>query len=172
MKKLSIIAAVSLLLLGQSCKQNTNAENSETTSVSENNGIFPKGDRASSEGFTGEVYSYRLVSKDKNNDFAAGNSVFEPGARTKWHRHPKGQVLLITDGVGLYQEKGKPAQLIKKGDVINIAENVEHWHGATESQTMTHIAITNYVGQELVSWLQPVTDEEFAEANKTTHQDK
>ena len=90
-------------------------------------------------------------------------------ARTNWHTHPKGQVLLVIDGKGIYQEKGKPAKLIEKGDVINISENVAHWHGATASTTMTHIAITNYKGNEQVTWLDAVTNEEFDEANTNAH---
>jgi quercetin dioxygenase-like cupin family protein len=97
-----------------------------------------------------------LVGKDKNNNFSAGNVSFEVNARTNWHTHPKEQVLLIIDGEGLYQEKGKPAKQIRKGDVINIPENIEHWHGASSTSQMTHIAITNYEGDNQVNWLQPV----------------
>lgn len=84
----------------------------------------------------------------------------------KWHTHPRGQVLIVTEGEGFNQEKGKSAQRIKKGDVINIPAYVEHWHGATANSEMVHIAITNYKGEENVIWLQPVTDEEFNVANK------
>lgn len=86
-------------------------------------------------------------------------------ARTNWHTHPKGQVLIVTSGKGFYQEKGKPTQVIKKGDVVDIPENTEHWHGASADSEMVHIAISNYLGDKNVDWLKPVTDEEFNAAN-------
>ena len=95
-----------------------------------------------------------------------GNVTFEAGARTNWHTHPKGQVLIVTEGEGFYQEKGKPAQPIKKGEVVNILENVEHWHGASAKSAMTHIAITNYEEDEQVVWLQPVSEEEYDSVTK------
>ncbi|OJV52468.1 MAG: cupin [Bacteroidetes bacterium 43-16] len=133
-----------------------------------NNVLYPKGDKLSNDWFSGNAFLTPLVAKDKNNEFSAGSVTFEPEARTNWHTHPKGQVLLVIEGNGLYQEKGKPAQPIKKGDVINIPENTEHWHGATATTKMVHIAITNYKEEMQVTWLQAVTDEEFTAANKTT----
>ncbi|MGJ1435630.1 (R)-mandelonitrile lyase [Sphingobacterium siyangense] len=134
-----------------------------------NNSLYPKGNKLSNEWFSGNAFLTPLVAKDKNNEFSAGSVTFEPGARTNWHTHPKGQVLLVIEGNGFYQEKRKAAQPIKKGDVINIPENTEHWHGATATTKMVHIAITNYKDDEQVTWLQAVTDEEFTEANKKTH---
>lgn len=131
-----------------------------------NTSIFPEGDRLSDEWFSGDAFLMPLLAKDKNNDFALGNVTFESEARTHWHTHSKGQVLIVTEGKGLYQEKGKLAQRIKKGDVVSIPENVEHWHGATATSKMVHIAITNYQGDENVTWSNPVTDEEFTEVNK------
>lgn len=128
--------------------------------------IFPQGEQLPNEWFTGNTFLNPLVTKDKNNDFSAGCVTFTPGARTNWHTHPKDQVLLVIEGKGLYQEKGKPAKSIKKGDVVNIPENVEHWHGATLDTKMIHIAITNFKDDIQVTWLRPVTDEEFILANK------
>jgi quercetin dioxygenase-like cupin family protein len=128
--------------------------------------IFQKGDRLPNEWFTGEAYLSPLVAKDKNNEFSAGSVTFEPGARTNWHTHPKGQVLLVIEGTGLYQEESKPAQVINKGDVVNIPENVKHWHGAADTRKMAHIAITNYKGEEQVKWLEPVTDTEYEHAHQ------
>lgn len=127
--------------------------------------IFPKGQPLPKEWFVGNAYLTPLVAKDKNNEFSAGSVTFEPGARTNWHTHPKGQVLLVTEGSGLYQEKGKSAQPIKKGDVVNIPENVEHWHGASSTSKMVHIAITNYKDDVQVTWLRPVTEEEYNNAS-------
>ena len=93
---------------------------------------------------------------------AAGASVtFEPGARNNWHTHPAGQILLVTDGVGYFQEKGKPIQLLQKGDVINILPDVEHWHGAAPDTELTHIAINVNSEKGAVIWLQRVTEEEY-----------
>jgi 4-carboxymuconolactone decarboxylase len=128
--------------------------------------IFPKGERVPKEWFSGNAFLQPLLAKDKNNDFALVSVTFEPGARTNWHTHPKGQVLIVTEGKGWYQEKGKPAKAINKGVVVNIPEKVEHWHGASVDSKMVHIAITNYQGEENVSWLQPVTDTEYKEVNK------
>jgi quercetin dioxygenase-like cupin family protein len=102
--------------------------------------LFPKGQQLPTEWFTGSAFLHPLVTKDKNNEFSAGNVTFEAGARTNWHTHPKGQVLIVTQGVGWFQEKGKTARTIKKGDVVIIPENVVHWHGATSARSMSHIA--------------------------------
>lgn len=135
----------------------------------QNASIFAKGEKLPNDWFSGNAFLSPLVAKDSNNDFSAGSVTFEPGARTNWHTHPKGQVLLVIEGSGFYQEKGKPAQPIKKGDVVNIPENIEHWHGATVTAKMVHIAITNYKDEVQVTWLQPVTDEEFSEVNNSTY---
>ncbi|ASU34961.1 (R)-mandelonitrile lyase [Mucilaginibacter xinganensis] len=131
-----------------------------------NTEIFPKGEKLTNEYFTGDAYLTSLLAKDSNNNFAMGSVTFSPGARTNWHTHPKGQVLIITQGAGWYQEKGKAAQSIKKGDVINIPENIMHWHGASADNEMIHIAITNYEAEKNVVWLNPVSEEEYAAANK------
>ena len=129
--------------------------------------LFPKGEKLSNEWFTGNAFLQPLLSKDKNNEFALGSVTFEPGARTHWHTHPRGQVLVITEGEGFYQEEGKPAQVLKKGDVVNIPENIVHWHGASANSQFVHIAITNYKADKNVVWLKPVTDEEYKAVNKS-----
>jgi quercetin dioxygenase-like cupin family protein len=133
-----------------------------------NDSLFPKGDKLPNEYFTGNAFLKPLLSKDANNNFVMGCVTFEPGARTVWHTHPKGQVLIVTDGKGWYQKKGEPAQAIQKGDVINIPENIEHWHGASLETKMAHIAITNYKEDVNVVWLNPVTEEEYTAANHLT----
>lgn len=156
-----------LLLIGiatiAACNNN---KKTETMTTENSTQLFPKGDKLSNEWFTGDAFLTPLLARDKNNNFALGSVTFEPGARTHWHTHPKGQVLIVTEGEGFYQEKGRPAQRIKKGDVVNIPENVEHWHGATATTKMVHIAITNYQGEENVTWLDPVTDKEYNLVNK------
>ena len=161
MKTFFIAAIASLALLTSGCMENK-SENKETGLQA----IFPKGEKLSNEWFTGNAFLQPLVARDKNNDFSAGNVTFEPGARTVWHTHPKGQVLIVIDGNGIYQEKGKPAQSLKVGDVVKVPENTEHWHGATATSEMAHINITNYKGDEQVHWLQPVSEEDYNNANK------
>ncbi|HJS01235.1 MAG TPA: cupin domain-containing protein [Flavobacterium sp.] len=127
--------------------------------------IFPKGQQLPGEWFSGNAFITPLVAKDKNNDFSSASVTFEAGARTNWHTHPKGQVLIVIEGNGFYQEEGKVAQAIKKGDVVNIPEDVIHWHGATATEKMVHIVITNFKNDIQVTWLNPVSDEEYKEVN-------
>ena len=143
---------------------NSNREQSMMTQ--DNTPLFTKGDKLPNKNFTGDAYLHPLLAKDKNNEFALGSVTFEPGARTNWHTHPKGQVLIVIEGEGICQEKGKPAQHIRKGDVVNVPENAAHWHGASANNKMVHIAITNYKADENVIWLNPVTDEEYEAVNK------
>jgi quercetin dioxygenase-like cupin family protein len=123
--------------------------------------IFPKGERAPAEYFTGTVWVKLLVPNDPIFNAQIGNVVFEPGARNNWHTHPGGQILIVTEGVGYYQEKGKSIQVIHKGDVITIAPEIEHWHGASHDREMTHIAVNPNTEKGIVVWLSRVTDEEY-----------
>ena len=125
------------------------------------NTIFPKGDKASADYFTGTAWVNILVPQDETGTYAVGNVVFEPGCRNNWHKHPAGQILFVTDGRGYYQEKGKPARLLTKGDVVVIPSHVEHWHGAARDSSLTHIVLTNNSKSGAVEWLSPVTDEEY-----------
>jgi quercetin dioxygenase-like cupin family protein len=158
---LTLITCISLFVMA--CKKNKNhLRSTEQNSTS----LFQKGEKLSNEYFTGNAFLKPLLAKDSNNEFVLGSVTFEPGARTIWHTHPKGQVLIVTEGEGFNQERGKPAQALKKGDVVNIPANVEHWHGASATSTMVHMAITNYKGDQNVVWLKPVTDEEYNAVNK------
>lgn len=125
--------------------------------------IFPTGEKASNEYFTGNAWVEMLVTDVKNYDSLVYNVTFEPGARNFWHKHSNGQILLVTHGEGYYQEKGKPAQLLKKGDTILIPANVEHWHGATADNSFIHLGITPKAQDNQVEWLAPVTDKEYNE---------
>jgi len=130
--------------------------------------LFPKGQQLPAEYFTGNAFLTPLVAKDNNNEFSIGSVWFEKGARTNWHTHPKGQVLIVVEGHGAYQEKGSAAQPISKGDVINIPADTEHWHGASSDSHMIHIAITNFKDDKQVTWLQPVTEQEYHNQKQTT----
>jgi 4-carboxymuconolactone decarboxylase len=129
-------------------------------------GIFPKGERAPSDYFTGTVYLHMLAQKTENNDYSVGSVTFEPGARSNWHTHPAGQTLIVINGKGLYQEKGKPIKAINKGETIICNPDVEHWHGASAENQMTHIAITNDRGDGGVVWLTRVTDDQYNAAGR------
>jgi quercetin dioxygenase-like cupin family protein/alkylhydroperoxidase/carboxymuconolactone decarboxylase family protein YurZ len=128
-------------------------------------GIFPRGELApsgASGNFSGEAWIRTLLPKDETGHFAAGDVRFAPGCRNRWHTHPAGQVLLATAGRGWYQERGKAARRLEKGDVVQIPSHVEHWHGAAADAPFTHIAITSIVEGAAVEWLEPVSDAEYA----------
>ena len=166
MKKYFATVFVFALLFFACNQSQTKKSNDMETSNKAANNIFPQGEQGSKDYFTGTSYVTPLLAKDTINNFSIGNVVFEAGARTNWHTHPRGQVLIVTDGNGFYQEKGKPAQAIKKGDVINIPPNTEHWHGAAANSRLVHIAITNFEGDKFVTWLKPVSDEEYNKVNQ------
>ena len=97
---------------------------------------------------------------------AAGASVtFEPGARTAWHVHPLGQTLIVTAGCGRTQRWGGPIETIRPGDVISIAPGEKHWHGASPTTAMTHIAIQERLDGKAVEWMEHVTDEQYQAAS-------
>ncbi|MDO9372773.1 MAG: cupin domain-containing protein [Bacteroidota bacterium] len=94
---------------------------------------------------------------DSLNPVTVGNVTFEPGARTKWHLHPGGQILLAIDGVGYYHEKGQPKKILRKGDAIKCPPNILHWHGASPDTAFVQVAIGNNE-KGAVRWLEEVTD--------------
>lgn len=114
-----------------------------------------------SEFFTGRTYLNMLCTNDTVWNSSIGNVTFEPKARTNWHKHSGGQILLVTAGEGRYQEKGKPIQILHKGDVVKIAPNVEHWHGAGSDGMFAHISIEPNLPNNKTTWLEPVKDEEY-----------
>jgi quercetin dioxygenase-like cupin family protein len=125
------------------------------------NAIFPKGEKVANDNFSGTAWLERLVTNSAVFDVTIGNVVFEPGVRNSWHSHPGGQILLCTAGEGWYQERGKPARRLGKGDVVEIPPDVEHWHGATHDSVFEHIAISTQLSKGSVVWLEPVSDEEY-----------
>ncbi|MCE7039052.1 cupin domain-containing protein [Dyadobacter sp. CY312] len=124
-------------------------------------GIFPKGKQGPAENFTGKVWNYGLVPADSSLTTVVGNVYFEPGARSNWHEHPAGQILIITEGSGYHQIKGQPREELKKGDVVKCPPGVVHWHGATANSGMQQMYIIPNVGKGIVKWMQPVTDQEY-----------
>ncbi|MCM0667047.1 cupin domain-containing protein [Flavobacterium tyrosinilyticum] len=125
------------------------------------NMIFKKGEKITNNNFTGEVWLNNLAQADSINQNAVGSVTFEPGARTKWHSHPAGQIILALDGVGYYQEKGSPKIMVNKGDVIKCPANIAHWHGASVDAKFVQVAITGREKGETV-WLEQVSDVEYS----------
>lgn len=124
---------------------------------SNNELVFPKGEKITNDNFTGTAYLQMLIAADSLNPTAVGNVTFEPGARSKWHSHPAGQILLAVDGVGYYQEIGQSKKTLRKGDAVKCPANVPHWHGASADTAFVQIAITGREKGETV-WLEAVTD--------------
>jgi quercetin dioxygenase-like cupin family protein len=124
------------------------------------NGSQPSG-KGSTDWFTGVVRIDPLFPAAAPAR-AAGNAVtFEPGARTAWHTHPLGQVLIVTIGCGRAQREGGPIEEIRPGDVVFFAPGEKHWHGAAPTTAMTHIAIQEALDGKAVEWMEKVTDEQY-----------
>ena len=96
--------------------------------------------------------------------------MFEPGARTAWHTHPLGQTLIVTSGLGWAQRESGPIEEIRRGDVVWFAPGEKHWHGATPTTAMTHIAIQEALNGKVVDWKERVSDEQYRVAPRTPHQ--
>ena len=156
MKALFITAIASLALLTTTCM-----ENKSDKEGSQLQAIFPKGELGPAENFTGKAWNTPLVPNDSIYNTVIGNVYFEPGARSNWHIHPSGQILIITDGVGYHQIKGQPRQTIRKGDVVKCPPNVEHWHGASRDAELQQMYILPKTEKGIVTWLHPVTDKEY-----------
>jgi quercetin dioxygenase-like cupin family protein len=120
-----ITAITSMALLTTGCREK-GSENKAT----ELQAIFPKGEKGAAENFTGNAWNTPLLPNDSIYNTLVGYVYFDPGARSNWHTHPSGQILIITDGVGYHQIKGQRRQTIRKGDVVKCPPNVLHWHGA------------------------------------------
>ena len=113
--------------------------------------------------FIGTAYLYPM-SEVKELNVPMFNVTFEPGCRNSWHSHSGGQLLIATAGIGYYQEKGKPARRLFPGDIVEIAPNVEHWHGAAPDSWFAHLAIECNPDNNKVTWLSPVNDDEYLPA--------
>jgi quercetin dioxygenase-like cupin family protein len=111
--------------------------------------------------FTGAVRIEPLQDAPDPARVAAASVTFEPGARTAWHTHPLGQTLIVTDGRGWAQHWGGPIEEIRPGDVVWFPPGEKHWHGATPTTTLTHIAIQEKLDGQAVEWLEHVSDEQY-----------
>jgi 4-carboxymuconolactone decarboxylase len=152
------IGYVAILLISCNHAKDNNTAQSDRRDVDT---IFPIGSRITNENFTGTAWLQMLVENDTAFNTTIGSVIFEPGARTNWHYHPGGQILLVTSGIGRYQEKGMAMRELRKGDVIKCAPNTIHWHGAAPNTGLSHIAIGPNSHKGAVVWLQQVTAEEY-----------
>ena len=118
------------------------------------------------EWFTGSVCVQSLYEAPEPARVRSARVTFEPGARTAWHTHPLGQTLIITAGLGWAQSEGGPIQEIRPGDVVWFAPNEKHWHGATPTVAMTHIAIQEAREGKVVEWMDQVTEEQYFSEGK------
>ena len=158
MKITQIALAIITSIIVISCNQNK--EKTENTKH-KLEAIFPKGTVGSKDLFTGNAYHFGLVESDTIYNTAIGNVYFEPGARSNWHSHPSGQILIITDGIGYHQIEGKPIEIIKKGDVVKCPPNVKHWHGASVDVGLQQLYVIPDTEKGIVKWNDPVTDEQY-----------
>ncbi len=117
--------------------------------------------KGSGEWFTGAVRIDPLFQPNDAARAGAGQVTFEPCARTAWHTHPLGQVLIVTSGVGRVQQWGGPVEELRAGDVVWTPPGVKHWHGASPTTAMIHIAITEQLDGKVVEWMEKVTDEQY-----------
>ena len=127
--------------------------------------ISANGSRAAINGaaqtFTGSVVVDPLFAANDHRPYSSGHVTFEPGARSAWHTHPAGQILIVTAGVGWVQQSGGERREIKPGDVVWIPPGVKHWHGATATTSMSHIALQQAVNGSAVDWLEQVGDSQY-----------
>jgi quercetin dioxygenase-like cupin family protein len=134
--------------------------------------ILRVGSRASGKGpadrFTGTVRIDPLFGPDPER-VAGALVTFEPGARTAWHTHPLGQTLVVTAGCGWVQREGGNVEIVRPGDVVWIPAGEKHWHGATSTIAMSHIAVTEKLNGSVVDWLEHVSNAQYAAGGKETN---
>jgi quercetin dioxygenase-like cupin family protein len=117
--------------------------------------------KGSPDWFTGTVRVDSMFQRNAPARIGGGIVTFEPGARTAWHTHPLGQTLIITNGCGWVQRQGGPVEPIRSGDVVWFEPGEKHWHGATATTAMRHIAIAEALDGKAVDWMEQVSDEQY-----------
>ncbi len=123
--------------------------------------LFPKGEIGkNTSNYSGTIWLSELNQPDSNFTFGLAQAVYAPGSKLDWHIHLGGQYLLITEGTGFYQEKGKPGKVVHKGDIIKCEPGVEHWHGAAPNSSFAYVAVTPVTKGRTI-WGKRVTTEEY-----------
>jgi len=171
MKRLAVtVMSLSLFTLACSqANQGTAVSGSATSATSSESSqaikITRSGSQSSRQGppenFTGTVRVDPLFNASPPSRASGGRVTFEPGARTAWHTHPLGQTLIVTAGSGWIRQWGGPIQEIREGDVVWIPPGQKHWHGATPTAGMTHIAIQEFLDGKNVEWMEKVGDDQY-----------
>ena len=157
---LNTASALLLLLTLINCNGDKHQSEPSTSDASQET-IFPKGELGPATNFTGNAYNFGLVANDSTYNTLVGNVYFEKGARSNWHVHPSGQILIVLDGEGYHQLEGQPKQTMRKGDVIKCPPKIKHWHGATENSSLTQMYILPKTENGIVTWMEPVTNEQY-----------
>ena len=154
-----------LCLLGFKAKA---SENAAATTSTPQMSIYKPSDlpstRGPSETFTGNVKVTLLSKGDEPSNLSSALVCFEKAARSAWHVHPKGQLLVVTKGSGLIQQEGLPIRKLKDGDVVWTPPNVKHWHGGAPKSSVCHLAIQESLNGKNVEWLSKVADAEYVDA--------
>jgi quercetin dioxygenase-like cupin family protein len=135
------------------------SEHSQSMTITRN-GSQPSS-KGANQNFTGSVRIDPLFQPKGPSRTSGAYVTFEPGARTAWHTHPLGQILIVTAGTGWVQQEGGEKQEIRPGDVIRTPPGVKHWHGATVTTALTHISITESLEGKNVDWMEKVSDEQY-----------
>jgi 4-carboxymuconolactone decarboxylase len=165
----AMVTAFSLFASGASFAQARPAKSlqgSQTIQITR--GSSPPSAKGPAEHFTGSTRIDPLFTDSLPSHTSGGRVTFEPGARTAWHSHPLGQTLIVTAGTGWIQQWRGQVEEIRQGDVVWIPPNVKHWHGATASTGMTHIAIQESLNGKTVEWMEKVSDEEYGNSQFTS----
>jgi len=170
--KVLATAVTSLALLASACgerKEARSASAADAPAAASSGGgqlkIARRGSQASRQGpaesFTGSVRVDPLFQANAPSRTSGAYVTFEPGARSAWHTHPVGQVLIVTAGTGRVQRWGDPLEEIREGDVVSIPPGQKHWHGASPESAMTHIAVLEHLDGKTTDWMEKVTDEQY-----------
>jgi 4-carboxymuconolactone decarboxylase len=154
--KLHVATAITLSLFASAFAQ---AQGAQSIRITRSGSQPPQ--QAPAENFTGSARVEPLFQANAPARAAGARVSFEPGARTGWHSHPLGQILIVTAGTGRVQRWGDPAEEIRQGDVVWTPPGQKHWHGAAPNSSMTHIAITEELDGKRVDWMEKVSDDEY-----------
>ena len=169
MKRITLVAAAFFLLASAASRATESTSPASSTSSAEagktSQMVVSVGSRPSTKGpneyFTGDVRVSPLFSANASTPMSGAYVTFAPGARSAWHQHPTGQHLIVTVGTGWTQEWGGPVTEIREGDVVWCPPGIKHWHGASPTEGMTHIALTGTVDGKNVEWMEKVNDEQY-----------
>jgi quercetin dioxygenase-like cupin family protein len=154
------LAAAGALNAGAQAQPTITTRQGNATMAIIRNGSQPSG-KGPADNFTGAVRVDGRFQAPDPARVSGGSVTFEPGARTAWHTHPLGQTLIVTSGLGWVQHWGGPIEEIRPGDVIWIPPAIKHWHGATLTTAMTHIAIVERLDGKTTDWMEQVSDEQY-----------